>query len=204
MPAPPSVAPFAGLLADLAQDLRRGSCCLVVCDKGWTLPLYAALKERLRAANVRCGYLDGRPTEESPNDAGVMLATVAQMRYAARSQAEGVVYALPHLDVMTTTEGGWTTISREVVPLLYENAATVWLGFRDPSLPLLQVVEKVFTRRYVIDQPYRTLETVSPPPPSLPLVPIVPPTPAPAEEANEPEPPEEPPADLPPTERTEW
>ncbi len=159
MPAPPSVAPFAGLLADLALDLRRGVCCLVVCDKGWTLPLYAALKDRLKAAGVRCGYLDGRPSEESPNDAGVMLSTVAQMRYAARSTLEGVVYALPHLDVMTTVEGGWTTISREVVPLLYENADTVWLGFKDPSLALPQIVEKVFSRRYVIEHPYRTQET---------------------------------------------
>src|SRR5687767_12814210 len=167
MPAPPSVAPFAGLLADLALDLRRGSCCLVECDKGWTLPLFVALKERLRAANVKCGYLDGRPSEESPNDAGVMLSTVAMMRYVARlseEKVEGTVYALPHLDVMTTTEGGWTTISREVVPLLYENAAIVWLGFKDPSLALPRVVEKVFTRRYVIEQPYRLMETVPPPP----------------------------------------
>src|SRR5262245_61743805 len=76
MSAPSSVAAFADVLADLALDLRRGSCCLVVCDKGWTLPLFVALKERLKAANVKCGYLDGRPSEESPNDAGVMLSTV--------------------------------------------------------------------------------------------------------------------------------
>src|SRR6476620_1994326 len=105
MPAPPSVTPFVGLLADLALDLRRGSCCLVVCDKGWTLPLFVALKARLKGANVRCGYLDGLPSEESPNDAGGMRSTVAQMRYAARSELEGVVYAQPHLAGMTTTEG---------------------------------------------------------------------------------------------------
>jgi hypothetical protein len=211
MPAPPSVAPFAGLLADLALDLRRRSCCLLVCDKGWTLPLYVALKERLRAVNVKCGYLDGRPTEESPNDAGVMLSTVAQMRYVARlpeEKVEGAVYALPHLDVMTTTEGGWTTISREVVPLLYENASIVWLGFKDPSLLLPQVVEKVFSRRYVIDQPYRTLETaLSPPPPTLPPVPIPPPAPPTVEVANEPEPSAEPPVEPPPPppeDRVEW
>ena len=212
MPTPPSLAPFVGLLADLALDLRRGSCCLVECDKGWTLPLYAALKERLRAANVKCGYLDGRPSEESPSDAGVMLSTVAQMRYAARSPIEGVVvYALPHLDVMTTTEGGWTTISREVVPLLYECPTTVWLGFKDPSLALPEVVAKVFTRRYAIDQPYRTLETVPPsPPPALPPVPIPPPALAPMEVASEPEPsppeppPLEPPPPIPPEERVEW
>jgi|GEM_PF-3285944 len=161
MPAPPSVAPFAALLADLATDLRRGVCCLVVCDKGWTLPIYADVRERLRAVGGKCGYLDGRATEEAPTDVGVMLATVAQMRWAARSETEGVVFALPHLDVMTTTDGGWTTISREVVPLLYENVTTVWLGFRDPSLSLLPVVEKLFSKRYVLDAPYRTAEIVT-------------------------------------------
>ena len=180
MPAPPSLAPFTGLLADLAADLRRAECCLVVCDKGWTLPLYAALKERLRAVNVKSGYLDGRSPDGTTGEAGVMLATVGMMRYVVRAETEGVVYALPHLDVMTTTEGGWTTISREVVPLLYENPLTVWLGFQDPSLPLPDVVTKVFTRRYVIDEPYRELKPASEfaPVPQAPLPPVIPPPPS--------------------------
>lgn len=189
MPAPPSVAPFVGLLADLALDLRRGSCCLVVCDKGWTLPLYTALKERLKAANTKCGYLDGRPTENAPADLNTMLAAVAQMRWAVRTaDMEGVVFAIPFLDIMTSVEGGWNNISREVVPLLYENPASIWLGFQDPTLSLLPLVEKVFTRRYVIEQPYRTLETVPPAQgPPLPLVPIHPPPPtAPDEGEDEP------------------
>jgi hypothetical protein len=163
MSAPPSVAPLLGQLADLAADLRRGSRCLVVCDKGWTLPIYTELRERLRAAGVRCGYLDGRPTEGAPADSGTMLAAVAQMRWAARAaEADGVVFALPHLDVMTAAAGGWNTISREAVPLQYENPASLWLGFQDPSLPLLPVVEKVFDRRYTIGRRYRTLEPVPP------------------------------------------
>ncbi|QJW96114.1 hypothetical protein [Frigoriglobus tundricola] len=163
MPNPPSVAPLAGLLADLTTDIRRGVSCLVVCDKGWTLPVYANVRERLKAAGVKCGYLDGRPTEDTPNDAGIMVATIAQVRWAVRSEMEGVVFALPHLDVMTTSDGGWTNISREVIPLLYENATVQWLGFRDPSIPLLPVVEKLFGKVYVIEQPYHTTETDLPP-----------------------------------------
>lgn len=180
MPAPPSLVPFAGLLADLAADLRRTECCLVVCDKGWTLPLYAALRDRLRAMEVRSGYLDGRASDGSAGEGGVMLATVAMMRYVVRQETEGVIYALPHLDVMTTTDGGWTPIAREVVPLLYENPLTVWLGFQDPSLPLPDVVSKVFTRRYVIAEPYRELKPASefPAVPVAPLPPVVPPPPS--------------------------
>lgn len=189
MPAPPSVAPFAGLLADLAIDLRRGSCCLVVCDKGWTLPVFRDIWERLRAKDIRCEYLDGRPAPgtDAPADVGIMLTAIGQLRKAVRGEVEGVVYALPHLDVMTTTDGGWTNISREVIPLLYENAAVQWLGFRDPSLPLLPLVEKVFTKRFVIEEPYRTCETVQPPPPAPPPTPVESPK-EPASAAPEPPP----------------
>ncbi|QEG25357.1 hypothetical protein GobsT_00820 [Gemmata obscuriglobus] len=162
MSTSPDVAPFATILADLASDLRRGTCCLVVGDKGWTLPLYVGLKQRLQAVNTRIGYLDGRvkDKEAAGAESGVMLAAVAQMRWAARApEAENVVFALPHLDIMTAVEGGWTSISREVIPLLYENINSVWLGFQDPSVTLPALVEKVFTRRYFIEVPFRTLET---------------------------------------------
>lgn len=165
MPAPPSAAPFADVLADLTSDFKRGSSCLVVCDKGWTLPLYVGLKERLNASGLKCGYLDGKVKDTAGADGGVIPASVAQMRWAVRApEAEGIVFAVPHLDIITTTEGGWTPVSREVIALLYENPLSIWLGFQDPSLELPELVTKVFTRRYVIEAPYRTLETVRPQP----------------------------------------
>ena len=128
------------------------------------VPEPPGLKDRLRAANVKCGYLDGRPTENAPADLNTMLAAVAQMRWAARAtDADGVVFAIPYLDIMTAIDGGWNNISREAVPLLYENPASVWLGFQDPSLPLLPIAEKVFGKRHVIDVPYRTSVMVPPP-----------------------------------------
>ena len=163
MPVPPSVAPLAVALADIAADLRRGACCLVVCDKGWTLPIYTDLRERLRAANVRCGYLDGRPTEPAHADASAMVIAVGKMRWAARAEEmDGVVFAIPYLDIMASIDGGWNAISRDVVPLLYENPASVWLGFQDPTLPLLPIVEKVFGKRHVIAAPYRASEAAPP------------------------------------------
>ena len=157
MHSPSPVAPFADLLADVAADLRRGACCLITADKGWTHLLFHDLRERLRAFNVHCEYIDGRPVpgEGRPEDVGIMLTAITQLRRAIRKAAGEAIVAIPHLDVMATSDGGWTNISREVVPLLYEESGIVLLGFRDPTLPLLPVVEKLFPRRYTVEQPFR-------------------------------------------------
>lgn len=156
MPLLPSVAPFAGLLTDLANELRRGSCCLLAADKAWTHLLYHDLRERLRGTDVRCEYVDGRSSSGTAqaDDVGVMLTAIAQLRRVVRGYAPGLVIALPHLDVMTAAAGGWTNISREVVPLLYEEPTVVLLGFQDPTLPLLPVVEKLFSKRFAVDAPF--------------------------------------------------
>ncbi len=152
----PSVAPFAALLTDLADALRRGCCCLVIADKGWTHLLFYDLQKRLKEFGVRCMYMDGRPAPGAnhPDEVGVMLTAISQLRQAVRQSVGGVV-GLPHLDVMTPSDSGWTNIAREVVPLLYEAPETVFLGFCDPTLQLLPVVEKLFSRRYVMAQPFR-------------------------------------------------
>jgi cell division protease FtsH len=168
MPALPSVLPFAGLLADLSIALRQASCCLVVCDKGWTLPLYRDLRDRLHADGMSCEYLDGRRSGGDPGreDVGVMLITIAQLRRAVRRPEEPAVVVLPHLDVMAALEAGWTTIARELVPLLYENPTAIVLGFQDPTVPLLPVVLKLFHRRYTVDQPFRVCADAPPPAPN--------------------------------------
>jgi hypothetical protein len=159
----PRVAPFADRLADLAADLHRGNSCLVTADKGWTQLLYQDLRERLHAVHLHCRYLDGRPvgSESAGPEVGVMLLTIAQLRQAVRSELLQSVLVLPHLDLMTCQEGGWTSISREMVPLLYENPSAVLLGFRDPTLALLPVVEKLFPRRYTIESPVRECVAVA-------------------------------------------
>src|SRR5262249_40264284 len=143
---------------------HHGDCCLVTADKGWTHILFDALRERLRANGLRCEYIDGRPTvgESPPDDIGVMLTAIGQLRRAIRGPLNGAVVSLPHLDVMTASDRGWTNISREVVPLLYEVPQAVFLGFCDPALRLLAVVEKLFSRRYVLPQPFREAVTIGP------------------------------------------
>ena len=72
---------------------------------------------------------------------------IAQLRDAVRGAVEQRVVVLPHLDLLTTSQGGLTAEAREVIPLLYENPELVWLGFKDPSFPLPQVIENLFPHR---------------------------------------------------------
>ncbi len=69
------------------------------------------------------------------------------MREAVRGAVERRVVVLPHLDLLTTSQGGLTAEAREVIPLLYENPELVWLGFKDPSFPLPKVIENLFPHR---------------------------------------------------------
>jgi hypothetical protein len=139
------------------MDLHRGVCCLLTADKGWTHLLAQDLQDRLRAVNVRWEYIDGRPKggEVRPEDVGVMRTALSQLRRAVRGSVAATVVVLPHLDVMANCEAGWTTISQELVPLVYECPEVVLLGLRDPTLPLLPVVEKLFARRYTLAEPFR-------------------------------------------------
>jgi hypothetical protein len=172
MPTPPSADVFVSELADLARDLRRGTSCLVVCDKGWTGPVCAAIRDRLKPVPpdyeraVAFRYLDWRPTTRHPQLSGG-AALPAQALQSLRdavcktfndagnwTPADDQVFALPYLDVMTAVEGGWTPESREVIVLLNENPTMVWLGFCDPSVTLPPLVQKAFTREYRLTASY--------------------------------------------------
>src|SRR5207248_8885150 len=77
----------------------------------------------------------------------MMGTMIAQLREAVRGAIERRVVVLPHLDLLTTSQGGLTAEAREVIPLLYENPELVWLGFKDPSFPLPKVIENLFPHR---------------------------------------------------------
>ncbi len=78
---------------------------------------------------------------------GLIGTMIAQLRDAVRGAVERRVVVLPHLDLLTTSQGGLTGEAREVIPLLYENPELVWLGFKDPSFPLPKVIENLFPHR---------------------------------------------------------
>src|SRR5438876_5926346 len=142
-------AAYAAALAEIASKLQRGLPALIECAKDLAPFLYVNLRARLKSTNLRCIYLDGRPKQEEqgPTPPGLMATMIAQLREAVRGVAEKRVVVLPHLDLLTTSQGGLTTEAREVIPLLYENPELVWLGFKDPSFPLPKVIENLFPHR---------------------------------------------------------
>jgi cell division protease FtsH len=144
-------AAYAHELAEVASKLQRGLPVLIECDKDLAPFLYVNLRARLKPAGLRCIYLDGRPRQEEPNPVqplGLIGTMIAQLRDAVRGSAvERRVVVLPHLDLLTTSQGGLTAEAREVIPLLYENPELVWLGFKDPSFPLPRVIENLFPHR---------------------------------------------------------
>ncbi len=143
-------AAYAADLAEVASKVRRGLPALVECDKDLAPFLYQNLRARLKAVNLSCLYLDGRPRQEEPAGAmpmGMLGTMIAQLREAVRGAVEKRVIVLPHLDLLTSGQGGLTTEAREVIPLLYENPDLVWVGFKDPSFPLPKVIENLFPHR---------------------------------------------------------
>ncbi len=145
-------AAYSRDLADIASKLLRSLPCLIECDKELAPFLFLNIRQRLRQQNIRCIYLDGRPNEQQQSSSGMMpvgmMGTmIAQLREAVRGAVERRVVVLPHLDLLTTSQGGLTAEAREVIPLLYENPELVWLGFKDPSFPLPKVIENLFPAR---------------------------------------------------------
>ena len=134
----------------MASKILRGLPTLIECDKDIGPYLYVNIRNRLRNRNLHCLYLDGRPRREEQQGAmptGMIGTMITQLREAVRGATENRVVVLPHLDLLTTSQGGLTAEAREVIPLLYENPELVWIGFKDPSFPLPKVIENLFPHR---------------------------------------------------------
>src|SRR6478672_305763 len=150
---------YARELAEVASKLNRGLPTLIECDKDLAPFVFLNLRTRLREFNMRCRYLDGRPREneqQGPVPVGLMGTMINQLRDAVRGATDQVdnkgqpvrtVIVLPHLDLLTTSQGGLTSEAREVIVLLYENPTIVFLGFKDPSFLLPKVIESLFPHR---------------------------------------------------------
>lgn len=141
-------AAYSAELVRVEEALLARLPTLVECDKELVPYFYAALRNRLKKRELRCAYLDGRPSPDAPPEAmpaGVIGTMISQLRDAVRGPVGERVVVLPHLDLLVSSSGGGlTTEAREVIPLLYENPQVLWLGFKDPSFTLPKVIHDLF------------------------------------------------------------
>ena len=135
--------------------IRENLPVLIECDKGLTPYLWRVIRDQLRAlpTPITSVYLNGRPDPNAPPNpmqGGIMSTMLGQLRDAVRGATEQQVIVIPHLDLLVTGQGGLTAEAKEVVPLLYENPMLVWIGFKDPSMPLPAVINTLFPRQVTI------------------------------------------------------
>lgn len=141
-------------IAQATEQLTRGLSVIIECEKELVPYLFKAIRDRLKKRNRKSVYLDGRTPpdwEGPPPPGGIVGMMIHQLREAVRGAVEERIVVLPHLDLLVTSGGaGLTGEAREVTALLYENPAIVWLGFRDPSFSVPEVVTALFPKRHEI------------------------------------------------------
>src|SRR5439155_18579166 len=106
-------AAYSAELAEVASKLLRNLPVLIEADKDVAPYLFRNVRTRLRAQNIRnISYLDGRPDPAAaagPVPQGLIGTMISQLRDAVRGGvAERRVVVLPHLDLLTTSQGGPT------------------------------------------------------------------------------------------------
>ena len=153
---PLELTPFAAVeaaypaeLARATESLLQGLPVLLEAEKELTPYLYKCIRDRLKPHGRALLYLDGRQVADlpaPPQGMGLLGSIVHLLREAVRGAVGQKIVVLPHLDLLTTQQGGLTTEAREVIPLLYENPDLCVLGFKDPSFPIPRVIENLFPR----------------------------------------------------------
>src|SRR6476619_5271193 len=91
-------AAYTTELAEVASKLQRGLPALVECDKDLAPYLFQNVRNRLKAVNLRCLYLDGRPRADEPEGPvpqGLIGTMIGQLRDAVRGAVERRVLVLP-------------------------------------------------------------------------------------------------------------
>lgn len=134
-------------LASIYDSLSKKLSTLVEVDKEVAPWIYRNIRERFKNTDVKCVYVDGRPTSEcadGANSSNPILLMIGQIRDIVRNNNDDKVMVLPHIDLLTTSAGGLNSEAKEVISLMYENPNVVWLAFKDPSFSLPSVISNMF------------------------------------------------------------
>lgn len=129
--------------------LRRKLPTLIECEKEMVPYVYRSLRDRLRTSEIRCLYLDGRAGTDlpaPPPGSNLIMTMIHQIREIVRGAIGERIIVLPHLDILCSGSGFGTlgNEARELIPLMYENPEVMWLGFKDPSIPLPEPISNLF------------------------------------------------------------
>jgi len=142
-------AAYASELAETASKLQRGLPTLIECDKD---PGAVSVPERAESAARRpiCAVsisTAGRARRTVRGHAGRHDRTmISQLREAVRGAVERRVVVLPHLDLLTTSQGGLTSKRASHSAALRE-PELVWLGSRIPRSRCPRVIDKSVSHR---------------------------------------------------------
>lgn len=143
----------------IEEKLRARLSVLIECDKQLSNYIYKALRKRFRASGgPSLRLLSGHPRAPDPDDPNPMQANstltqrlLDELREAIYGARADGVYAITHLDILTTTTRSSLGVeAREAAAIMYENPDLVFLGFTDPNFEIPEVIEKVFTIKYSI------------------------------------------------------
>ena len=117
---PVELSPFAAVeaaypaeLGRVCEALQRGLPVMVEADKELTPFFYKCLRDRLKREGKQFLYLDGRAAQEPPPGMpapSLMSTLIAQLRDAVRGAVRERIVVLPHLDLLTTSSGGLTSV----------------------------------------------------------------------------------------------
>ncbi|VTU01769.1 atp-dependent metalloprotease : Cell division protein FtsH OS=Cystobacter fuscus DSM 2262 GN=D187_003964 PE=4 SV=1: AAA [Gemmataceae bacterium] len=138
-------AAYPDAVADVGRGLVRRLSCLVECPKEVAPHVAHAVRTWVQPHGLRCAVIDAR-AETGDRAPLVSSGLVGNMRAAVARAVAGpqanAVLLLPHLDLLAGGAGALGD-ARELIALLVENPDLLWVGFRDPAVPLPGLVEQL-------------------------------------------------------------
>lgn len=133
-------------LADITKALQQRRTCLIECAKELAPLVFLNLRRRV-SGEKDWNFIDGR-VRPSPGESSLVGAPwlirqmINSLTATVRGSIQNRIVVLPHLDLMTSSPTGLTAEAKEVIALLHEDPSLLWIGFRDPSLPIPSILEE--------------------------------------------------------------
>lgn len=129
----------------LALDQRRS--CLIECARELVPFVFLSLRKRV-PGKPDWLFIEGKARPDNSDNPQIISPPAIQqmiqnLTRTVRGALDNRIVVLPHLDLMTTHPNLLTPDAKEVLTLLHENPALLWIGFRDPGVPIPPIIEEM-------------------------------------------------------------